>query len=221
MTFARICDRPPLSLTNDGNTLLDQSATVERGTVSNRELAAQYDEWDGIVFDFDGTLVKLIVDWPAVETELASTLADAGMKTAGATCWELLSEARDQGRQELAESVLAPREITGARVSERLPLAADVPSMSGPVAVCSLNCEAACRTGLEVHELTDEVDAVVGRDTLDVWKPDPAPLLESIDRLGIEPANALFIGDSPRDRRTAERANVDFRWVRDAIGSDH
>ena len=189
--------------------------------MSNRESTAQYDEWDGIVFDFDGTLVELAVDWPAVEAELATTLADAGVGTAGASCWELLSEARDLGRQELAESVLAPREITGARESERLPLAGDVPSISGPVAVCSLNCEAACRMGLQVHELTDEVDAVVGRDTLDVWKPDPAPLLESIERLGIEPANALFIGDSPRDRRTAVRAEVDFRWVRDAIGGEY
>jgi len=44
-------------------------------------------------------------------------------------------------------------------------------------------------------------------------KPDPEPLLATLEDLGVEPANALFVGDSPRDKETAERAGVAFESV--------
>lgn len=50
--------------------------------------------------------------------------------------------------------------------------------------------------------------AVVAGDTLAVKKPDPAPLLETIGRLGGGPA--VFVGDSDVDAQTAARAGVPF-----------
>jgi phosphoglycolate phosphatase len=76
-----------------------------------------------------------------------------------------------------------------------------------------LNAEEACRTALDVHGLTAHIDAVVGRDTVATRKPDPAPLLETIRRIGADPDDAVFVGDSPRDQEAARRANVAFRYV--------
>jgi phosphoglycolate phosphatase len=48
---------------------------------------------------------------------------------------------------------------------------------------------------------------IVGGDTLAVRKPDPAPLLEAVARIG---GGAIFVGDSEVDAETAARAGVPF-----------
>lgn len=175
--------------------------------------------WDGVVFDLDGTLVELEVDWPAIEVDLADALSDQAIHGDGASSWELLATAREAGIRDRAESVLGPAEITGATRSTRLPLANILTEIPIPVAVCSLNCEAACRTALRVHDLDGAVDAVVGRDTLAVWKPNPKPLLASLECIEVDPRAGVFVGDSERDRLTARRAGVEFRWVEDATAA--
>ncbi|PSL21876.1 HAD-IA family hydrolase [Shimia abyssi] len=50
--------------------------------------------------------------------------------------------------------------------------------------------------------------ALVGADTLPVRKPDPAPLVETVRRLGGDPAMTVLIGDSDTDRNTAKAAGV-------------
>ena len=108
--------------------------------------------------------------------------------------------------------MIAEHERPGARESDRLS-SADGVGRADTEAVCSLNCESACQVALETHELTPHIDAVVGRDTVATRKPDPEPLLDALRRLDAEPADAVFVGDSPRDAETADRAGVAFRYV--------
>jgi phosphoglycolate phosphatase len=54
------------------------------------------------------------------------------------------------------------------------------------------------------------IGAVVGGDTLPKLKPDPAPLLLCLDRLGVAPVCALYVGDSEIDAETAFHAKVPF-----------
>lgn len=172
-----------------------------------------FDEWGGVVFDLDGTIVQLTVDWSAVSNRLRNELDAAEITAEGNSCWELLADATAAGERTRAEAIIAPAEIDGARSSERLPLADILADVPGPVGICSLNCQAACETALSVHGIARHVDVVVGRDTLDVWKPDPRPLRHTALELGIPPDRVLFIGDSRRDSMTAERADVAFNWV--------
>jgi phosphoglycolate phosphatase len=37
--------------------------------------------------------------------------------------------------------------------------------------------------------------------------------LATLDALGVAPEEALFVGDSPRDKETADRAGVAFEYV--------
>ncbi len=50
--------------------------------------------------------------------------------------------------------------------------------------------------------------ALVGANSLPVRKPDPAPLFETVRRLGGDPARTCLVGDSDTDRRTAANAGV-------------
>ncbi len=56
--------------------------------------------------------------------------------------------------------------------------------------------------------ITHFFGAVVGRDTVGVSKPDPAPLFAAIDRVGGLPERTVFIGDSITDVNTAKAANI-------------
>ncbi|WP_254837599.1 HAD family hydrolase [Natronomonas marina] len=176
--------------------------------------AADSTDHDTLVFDLDGTLVRLVVDWEAVADAVAETLRERGVSPPD-DLWTMLSAADRSGNREAVESVIAEFEREGARASERLPAAGTVPD--GTVGVCSLNCEAACRIALSEHGI-DGVGAVVGRDTVGTEKPDPEPLLETVRRLDGDPDGTLFVGDSERDARTADQAGTDYldvsEWLR-------
>ena len=167
------------------------------------------------VYDLDGTLVRLEADWQAADQEVRELIdaSSAAIETDGRTVWELLDAAEANGIGEAVDELIAEHEVEAARISTRLPTADELCDLSVPVAVCSLNCEAACHIALERHGLTDYVDAVVGRDTVGYRKPHPEPLLAAVRALSVEPEAALFVGDSERDAVTAERAGTRFRYV--------
>lgn len=166
--------------------------------------------YDAVVYDLDGTLVSLDVDWATVRHETALKLRARGFDVDGDDLWDLLDLGDREGLSSLVEETIAEHERSGARTSERLPTAETL-SAEIPTGVCSLNAESACRIALEIHGLDNHVDVIVGRDSLDSRKPDPEPLEESIRRLSATPATSIFVGDSRRDALTADRAGVDFR----------
>jgi phosphoglycolate phosphatase len=183
---------------------------VRRDPDSEADLDADY---GAVIYDLDGTLVRLAVDWDAAASDATAAFAEAGVDAAGADLWSLFETAPEYGLADDVESILASHERRGAERAVRLPHADRVTEWGVPVGVCSLNAESACRLALDRHDLLDHVDAVVGRDSVATHKPDPEPLLTTIDRLGAEPSSALFVGDTERDAVTAERAGVAFEWV--------
>jgi len=170
-----------------------------------------YEEHAAVVFDLDGTLVRLAVDWDAAAAAAGAALRERGVDPP-ADLWAALDLAVETGHRDAVEAAVASHELSGARNSDRLPIAGDLP-LDRPVGVCSLNGEAAVREALDRHGLT--VETAIGRDSLPsgAYKPDPEPLLAVVDRLGTAPERTLFVGDSERDAVTAERAGVPFRWV--------
>lgn len=171
------------------------------------------DDFDAVVYDLDGTLVRLAVDWDAVAREAAECFAEAGVDASDADLWAMLDLADEHGLRDAIEAVLVAHEREGAARSARLATADCLAAATGPVGVCSLNAEVACRVALDTHGLADAVNAVVGRDSVPTRKPDPEPLLTTVSRLDAAPERTLFVGDSERDAETADRAGTAFRYV--------
>jgi phosphoglycolate phosphatase len=189
------------------------------------DAADELAEYDAVVYDLDGTLVELAVDWGTVASSVLDVYRDHGIEPPTEELWALLEAADGHGIGDAVEEAIALHEKSGARDSTLLALGARLTESSGeaerapPAGVCSLNSEAACRIAVETHGLGDaiESDAIVGRDTVETHKPEPESLLAAIDRLGAAPENALFVGDSPRDATAAERAGVAYAWVSDLV----
>ena len=51
-------------------------------------------------------------------------------------------------------------------------------------------------------------ETVVGGDETELHKPDPAPLLLAAERLGVDPMDCAYVGDSPFDIRAAKAAHM-------------
>jgi phosphoglycolate phosphatase len=184
--------------------------------------------YDAVVYDLDGTLVELAVDWDAVADAVLDVYAERALIPPTEELWGLLGAADDYGIRAEVEEAIALHERPGARESTRLPLGDRLATGSQddetagslpPAGVCSLNCEAACRIAAETHGLDHAFvsDAIVGRNTVGSHKPDPESLLAAIDRLGAVPEDALFVGDSRSDAVAADRGGVDFAWVSDLL----
>ena len=56
--------------------------------------------------------------------------------------------------------------------------------------------------------LAERAGVVVGGDTCPRPKPYPDPLLHALRKLGVPPANALYVGDDPRDVQAARAAGM-------------
>lgn len=172
---------------------------------------------DGVVYDLDGTLVRLQVDWAQVASDVHDVYESAGIEPSSSELWDLMNYADDHGIGDPVEEAVASHERAGARVAAELPIAARLRDEDRPVAVCSLNCETACRIALQTHGLDGDVRAVIGRDTVTKQKPAAEPLLAAFDAIDIDPSAGLFIGDSESDATTAERAGSPFRYVSDLV----
>jgi phosphoglycolate phosphatase len=66
--------------------------------------------------------------------------------------------------------------------------------------------------------LREYFDDVIGGDGEFGRKPDPEGLLALVDRAGVSTAEALMVGDSVTDLRTARHANVPACVVRYGFG---
>ncbi|WP_049908816.1 MULTISPECIES: HAD family hydrolase [Halorubrum] len=188
-------------------------------------VGARLADYEAVVYDLDGTLVELAVDWDAVAEAALDVYAEHARIPPTEELWKLLGAADEYGIRDEVEEAIAVHERAGARDSARLPLGDRLRTVTGdsgghpPAGVCSLNCEAACRVAVETHGLGDALvsRAILGRDSVGSHKPDPESLLASIDRLGGTPETALFVGDSRPDAVAAERGGVDFAWVSDLL----
>ena len=72
------------------------------------------------------------------------------------------------------------------------------------LAICTNKPEGLTHLLVDALGWSGRFDAIVGADTLQVRKPDPAPLKEAVDRAG--GGSALFVGDSITDADTARAA---------------
>lgn len=76
------------------------------------------------------------------------------------------------------------------------------------VAICTNKPEALARELLTRLGVLDVFDAMLGADSLDVRKPDPEHLRETVRRAGGDPAMCVLVGDSDTDRNTSRAAGV-------------
>lgn len=77
-----------------------------------------------------------------------------------------------------------------------------------PLAIVTSKTEQLAQRGLDCIGVGDCFDVLIGCDTTELHKPDPAPVLAALDRLHVRPTDAVFVGDSVHDIAAGNAAGV-------------
>lgn len=173
-----------------------------------------------VIFDFDGTIATLPVDWYGLKQRLLEFLHEQGIERTSMTFWKDIELIKQQlsppALQEVYRCIegyehpAVPMMAVNENVVKYLK---NIVAAGGKVAICSNNMTSTVRMGLERLGLKESVAMVVGLDSVGRLKPHPEGVLRILRELHISAREALFVGDSGFDEEAARAAGVRFAHV--------
>jgi len=178
---------------------------------------------DAVIFDFDGTLADVPLDFDLMKTRIAALgevfLGERPVPD-GKPALEWLEElvqrvmacdvAEGKEFRSRGRLVIAAMELDAARDGALFDFtrpALDTLCGRGVAAgVITRNISAAVRAVFPDIEAHTRV--FIPREDAPLVKPDPAHLFQALDKVGADPKRSLMVGDHPMDVETAKRAGT-------------
>jgi HAD superfamily hydrolase (TIGR01509 family) len=181
-------------------------------------------ETDAILLDFDGPVCSIFAGYPAskIAAELVELLQRRGMQLPPQLACETdplevlrwTGSTADKATIRAVEDALCTAELRAAETAAPTAYSREVivaARQAGlPVAVVSNNSAGAVTAYLVTHRLAGYVSPIIGRAYADParMKPNPAPVLQAVQALGIQPARTVLVGDSLSDIEAGRAAGV-------------
>ena len=178
-----------------------------------------------IVFDLDGTIVRLKANWHALKDVLSQRYAKRNQENCSfSSISECLSNIVKKGdEEELQENfkIIRQYELENITETEIIPEVVDFIknkekfgiSNSVKIAVLSLNTRKTISESLEIAGISDYVEKIIGREDVRSWKPEPEGLIKILKYFSLSPKNLIFFGDMQKDLKAGEAANIDSYYV--------
>lgn len=163
------------------------------------------------IFDLDGTLVKLPIDYNKLRGELKKLALSYGILS---EFKPLISEIEriSKDNEKLAEEclrILEKYEGEAAEKAEVIPGAEKCLSMlknrGMKIAIASNNSNSCVGKALKRFNLLKYIDVIIGREGL---KVKPELLSIAMDKLNVNKENVIMIGDSQSDLKAAESIGI-------------
>ena len=189
---------------------------------------------EAILFDLDGTLVHLNIDFGRMRAEVEALLPQYGLSMEGRRSLYVLELIEDAVRElktkdeekarafrREAEAAIVAIELEAAVQAQVYPEVPELLRMLREqgirVAIVTRNCRAAVDRILAETPLA--YDALLTRDEVTAVKPDPGHLLEALRLLGVEPQRTLMVGDHPMDVQVGHAVGTRTAAVLTGAGS--
>jgi phosphoglycolate phosphatase len=176
-----------------------------------------------IVFDFDGTLAELHLDFPAMKRQIRAlaqeyfdyplpvpsfpalewleTLVGSLQTSDAPAAWEL---------EKRAAALIKDIELDAAYRGSLFPFTRSILQTLRQegikIAIITRNCEEAVR--IVFPDLDRYCEGFLARDHVLRVKPDPDHLLRALETIAALPETALMVGDHPLDIQTGQRAGI-------------
>jgi phosphoglycolate phosphatase len=168
----------------------------------------------GIIFDFDGTLAHLNIDFEAMRQDVKKLAVELGH----AQPWpdqgylleqvELVSGRLGDGFVHQAHRLIKERELAAARAGGLFPFTKSLIERAWrdgiKVGVVTRNCRDAVR--LVFPDIQEACAAFISREDTERPKPDPGQIFSALDRMGLSPDQAVMVGDHPTDMAAGKAA---------------
>lgn len=177
-----------------------------------------------VVFDFDGTLAHLNLDFERMRSGVAELALEFSLSPAphdGAPLLEWLQETAKKLEQhaeatqaeqllkrahELIRDMEVEAATKGGLFSFTRPLLTALRRAKTPVGIITRNCSPALQTVFP--DVLDYADCVLTRDDVSRVKPSPEHLGQALAELQCSSDGALMVGDHPIDMATGRNAGV-------------
>jgi len=186
-----------------------------------------------VIFDLDGTLQSLEIDWKALRAELSDLFGRFGEPLLDGP----LLEAVDRNVSALVEKGMTPAQaenirLKAGRLMDRaemdsfpkvrtLPgvpaMLSELESRGVKTAVLSRACRAYVNKSLE--RIDYPFNAVLGREDVVRPKPDPEGILLLLVKLGCAPADCAVVGDHPFDILAGKKSGTATAGVLTGAGT--
>lgn len=180
-----------------------------------------------VIFDLDGTLVELKLDYKTESAEVIHFLIEQGIPPSIPSMEKGMFGALRSveiymtkiGKKEevkrIKETVLSMAdryELQAARKTSLIPGVLEalktLKAMKLKMALFTIDGEKATRYILKRFRIGRFFDAVITRDSVSAVKPDPTHLEAALNTLNVKPHEALVVGDSTLDMQCATRLKV-------------
>jgi phosphoglycolate phosphatase len=176
-----------------------------------------------VIFDFDGTLAELHLDFAHMTLQLKSLAQEyfrEALQTPQMPALEWLEslaaalhqrhEAAALEFEKRAGSLIREIELEAARRGSLFPftraILEELRQGKVKVAIITRNCEEAVR--IVFPDLDQLCEGLLARDHVPRVKPDPDHLLRVLEEIAVSPETALMVGDHPLDMQTGKRAGT-------------
>jgi phosphoglycolate phosphatase len=178
-------------------------------------------EIDTVLFDFDGTLVEIDIDFTQMRQGVFSLGLEYGVSgEPGLYVLESLedifekllqldeNQAKDFKRR--AKRLIASIEVEAAARSRTMPGAErtlrELKDRGIEIGIVTRNCRSGVMKSAEMADFV--CDLILTRDDVEKVKPDPQHLLDALNILTSKPGKSIMVGDHPMDILAGKRAGM-------------
>jgi len=182
-----------------------------------------------IVFDLDGTIVKLYAPWHALKDVLSEQYSKRHEeKREFKRISDCLREVIKTGDEsELIENFDIIRKYELENIKKTEPIVEVVYFINNKkkfevdpnviLTVFSLNTRRTIMESLDIAGISDKIAFIIGREDVRKWKPDPEGLFRIKEKFNVSIEQMIFFGDMESDINAGKAAGVDSFFIKRLI----
>jgi len=178
-----------------------------------------------IVFDLDGTIVRLTADWHSLRRALITRFTEKNRETINlksmSAILSRIVEMEDEEELQLNFNLIQQYELENITSNE--PIKETVyfinnkevfgVSPNAKLAVFSLNTHSTILISLKMAGILNEFEFFVGREDVRKWKPEPDGLLKILDYFKVNTEEMIYFGDSDIDLLAGTKAGIESYYI--------
>ena len=191
--------------------------------------SASFKDKKVIVFDLDGTIVRLSVEWTSLKNKLKneySKLYDESCSFESiSACLSKIVERNDNHVLESFFNIIRQYELE--RIQKTQPIEESVFFINNTelfgvkentkLAILSLNTRRTIIYSLKLAKIYKKFDFIVGREDVRSWKPEPEGLLRIMEYYKVNKEDMIYFGDLEKDLATGANAGIEAYYIDDLI----
>jgi len=182
-----------------------------------------------IIFDLDGTIVKMTVNWGHLKKILTKKYNDIygekcefihisacldhvvekGNETELQTFFKMIE---DYEMKHIKNNLIIDETIFFINNLDLFDIAKET-----KLAIFSLNTKKTIKASLKFVNIYDKFDFIIGREDVRKWKPNPDGLLMIKEHYNLKNKDLIYFGDLEKDVKTGNNAGIDAYLINDLI----